>query len=212
MNRTVYLFFNYSARENYPAHDYWSNWSNPDTTKLAIFVEHSWAKRGWEVKRLSTVGIKGFEFTGKCVESLKLYPYDFWNFWFAAMKVCQDRGPTLFSTIDVLNNGFYPTDACYPIDKYEGSHIVSYRHNFSAATVFLDSLSCDHAITRIREYDRYESFKKLESDLVSDETILRAYGRIKCADRMSYALIEPDKDLIHCPRSVLKNYRAPDNL
>lgn len=204
----VYLFFNYPREEMLPKHDYWINFRNPDSTKLAIATTLSWERQDWEVERISSDGETGFsQFTGRLQASAALYDLKFFNFWFAAMKVA----PAWFTTIDVLNIAFTPRTAqyCVSVAKNFGYECVSPRKGFSAACLWVTPEWCLQAINIIRAYDMGE-FAKLESDLVSDETVLRHYGRWHDFNIMTYALAESnwrDGNLIHIPRSVLQHYK-----
>lgn len=220
----VYLFFNYSRAEALPPHDYWINFKNPDSTKLAFFAAESWRRLGWQVERMSSARVSpGFQFTGRCREACKLYAVEFWNFWFEAHDLAhlasavhrEPEGLAWFTTTDVFNYGFTPALAAdlarrLAEGKAPGEPMAAafMAQHWSNAAFCANTAYCLQAIETIKRYDRGE-LPALEADLVSDETILRAYCPGQVEPLARYALAEAgwsSAPMLHFPRSCLQHF------
>jgi len=227
MNNKIFLFFNHPAKLPAGEVDKWNNWDSPDTTKLAWVCADSWRRNGWSVTRMSSAYVsdieydefglkptKGFlSFTYQLKDSQKVYPLEFFNFWFAARDIIRDHygNGQWFLTIDVMNHGFSPAMAeklVKSAEQQKRPHMITLQNqHFSASLVYLTEAGCDKAIETIRAYDRGE-FPALKSDLVSDETVIRHYMEKYYAHfRVCwYAAVEEgweSASLLHIPRSVL---------
>jgi len=212
----IYLFFNNPCRLPVDG-DKWNNWQDPDTTKLAWVCGESWRRAGWEVKRLSAYWLEQFQpFTGRLAESVKQYPFEYWNFWFQALRICRIHGPTWFTTIDVINFGNWrPQHARDAIDNLINPApycqvaapldiITLQRQHFSASALRLTEAGCKQAIDLVRRYDAGE-FATIPIDLVSDETIVREYGTYSNLKVCGYP-VEHDafmQPLVHVTKSTL---------
>jgi len=208
----IYLFFNNPCR--LPADgDKWNNWQDPDTTKLAWVCGESWRRAGWKVKRLPKETEHPYVFQtfyGRLAESVLQYPFEYWNFWFQALKVCEKEGATWFTTIDVINFGGWDTIDMQTdilkleLDKQPLDIITLQSQHFSASALRLTVAGCLQAIDLIRRYDAGE-FATIPCDLVSDETILRYYGTYSNLKVCAYPVEENASDypLIHVTKSTL---------
>lgn len=198
----LYLFFNNPCR--LPADgDKWNNWQDPDTTKLAWVCGESWRRNGWNVKRLPPMPANSFgflPFKGRLAESVKFYPFEYWNFWFQALQVCRREGATWFTTIDVINFAMSVEDVRYA----QGDIVTLQAQHFSASALRLTEAGCKQAIDLIRRYDAGE-FATIPVDLVSDETILRFYGTYSNLKLAAYPVEENANryPVIHVTKSTL---------
>jgi len=218
MNNKIFLFFNHPAKLPAGEVDKWNNWDSPDTTKLAWACADSWRRNGWNVERMSSVrhpktAFQFAPFTGLLKESAKVYPMEFFNFWFAAREIIVDHynAGQWFLTIDVMNHGFSPTTAekiVVSAQQQKRPHMITLQNqHFSASLLYVSKQGCEKAIETIEKYDRGE-FPALKSDLVSDETVIRHYMEKYYAHfRVCwYAAVEEgweSASLLHIPRSVL---------
>jgi len=208
----IFLFFNNPCK--LPADgDKWNNWTDPDTTKLAWVCGESWRRAGWDVRRLSPLpkNTGGFRpFTGRLAESVKFYPQEYWDFWFQALMECRTNGSTWFTTIDVINfGGWTPTKAQHAIDlkmpPYDSMDIITLqRQHFSASALRLTEEGCWQVINLISDYD-CGALETIPIDLVSDETIVRFYGKYTNLKVCGYP-VEHDcheQPLVHVTKSTL---------
>lgn len=105
----VLIFYNgqdFSAPDSQS--DCWSNYKNENSPRMFLAAAASWQRLGWQVERVSTVGLQGgFNFTGVLKRDLDRYPIEFWNVWHVWLK----HAPCFVANMDVFNQSF---DYCSP--------------------------------------------------------------------------------------------------
>lgn len=223
MLNTVHIFYNGNEFAGVPApqSDVWTNYVYPDAIKMFIAAAHSWNKHGWKVVRYETntpeISENGFlPFTGRLKNSS--YPMEFWN----NLLAMEFIGAGLFSTTDVINNGFTPEMASAIIYDNYGTADLTWKNNqeaittrpgFTMATIFAQPAWCRYQRTLIEHYDHgldqcAGDDKTLKTMMVSDESIIRAFGSYRTSPLMKYALVDDQwqtAPLIHIPSSVLQH-------
>lgn len=200
----IYIFLTESCRETAPAIDRWNNWKDPDTTKLAHFAMQSWQQYGWTPKRYTTLRyLDNVRFTGRLKDS----PYTS-NRWANAWAMAE-LAPAWFTTIDVFSRGLTPGH-CAGITQ----PLSICRDTFSMACIFATPGWCRTLQDLIHSYDA-GILPMLNSLMVSDETIARAYLRTELLNQMRYSHIDeltrPNALVEHYPRSVLPYFPEPCN-
>ena len=200
----VHIFFN--NRESYiPPGGEWGKFQHADSMRLALFAAESWKRNGWTPKFYNTRETVGFA-EGELKRLRNDYPTEFLNCWFEMRKLA----PAWFSTTDVYNRAFRPSDAIEAMESAGFPEAISVQKvTFATACMWVTPTFCDQVIALIRSYEK-GSLSLPPIELVSDEHIIRHHGSFKTVPVMAFAGAEAGWEfapLIHFARSCLQWFK-----
>lgn len=202
MNKTVHIFFN-GAGVEIPPDNAWDKFKEIDALRTFLICAESWARHGWEVKRLTTYQPDYLPMpilaVGR-ISSQRWYAPGLWQFIPKALAVAE-RGYNFFATMDVINFGFRPEDFFNLCEKSDQAYYFQPEH-FSLSAFCATPGWLKTAGNILVAYDR-GALPEIRGQYVSDERILREFHAATCFPVQKFACNPGNSPLIHFARSTL---------